>query len=210
MTAGPSIKGAVIKALVQDTRDGLADGRITRAAAEQQLTAEELQLLQDEILDTGWYPIDSYRRLSDLLDDQLGARDVRYIQKRGAAVAERLIRLGVYQQVSFLNRVGAAESMAVAYQNLKLTATLWNSFFNFGVWTTSQQPESRTFAMQVSQSEAMPEKGWDAVEGFIWRLTQEVDPEGVTLKRETTGPGSVQFVFHISARTIPPGRRPLP
>ena len=58
MAAAPSIKGAVIKALVQDTRDGLADGRITRPAAERKLAAEDFQLLEDEILDTGWYSID--------------------------------------------------------------------------------------------------------------------------------------------------------
>jgi hypothetical protein len=196
----PLVKGAAIKALIQDVRDCLEQGKITRSTAKQKLEPEDFQLLAEEILDTDWYSIHSYRRLSELLNACLGGGDPSYFKMRGAAVAERLIALGIYQQVSFMQRTGVAATLAIAYQNLKLTATLWNSFFNFGTWTTSHDPRTTIIAMTVSDSESMPPLGWDAIEGFIGRLIQEVDPAGVTMRVERRTRGTARFEFRIGPR----------
>jgi hypothetical protein len=199
------VKGAAIKALINDVRDCLEQGKIRRSAAEQQLEPEDFQLLADEVLDTQWYSIHSYGRLSELLAASLGRGDPSFFKKRGAAVAERLIGLGIYQQVSFMQRTGVAATLAIAYQNLKLTATLWNSFFNFGTWTTSHDPATTIIAMTVGESEPMPRLGWDAIEGFIGRLIQEVDPAGVTMRVERRTRGTVHFEFRIGPRPdLPP------
>jgi hypothetical protein len=191
------VKGAAIKGLIQDVRDCLEQGKITRSAAEQRLEPEDFKLLVEEVLDTEWYSIHSYGRLSALLGACLGAGDPSYFKMRGAALAQRLIGLGVYQQVSFMQRAGVVATLAIAYQNLKLTATLWNSFFNFGTWTTSHDPGTTLIAMTVSDSEPMPPPGWDAIEGFIGRLIQEV---GVTMQVERRTRGTVRFEFRIGPR----------
>jgi hypothetical protein len=206
MKASPAIKGTAIRSLVQSTREALADGSIRGEVAAGILVPEDVELLDADLVDTGWYSIRSYERLSVLLRQTLGQGDDRYLHKRGAAVAERLIGLGVYQQVSFLQRIGASETLAIAHQNLKLTATMWNSFFNFGTWSTALNVPARQFSMHVVDSEPMPMVGWDAVEGFIWRLTQEVDGTSVTMKREHLGPGAVQFIFHLTTPSIRPRR----
>jgi hypothetical protein len=200
----PAIKGGALKSLVLDARDGLQDGRISRVAANRALLPEDFQLLGEGIVDSEWYDVEVYRRLSMLVHEQLGGGDRSYFKKRGAAVAERLIGLGVYQQVEYLQRIEFAETLAVAHQNINLTATLWRSLFNFGGWTVSYGADRGTLSMLVADSMPMPALGWDAIEGFIQRLAQEYDAQNVTLIHKRRGDGTELFEFRFHGLSNPP------
>src|SRR5688572_1766603 len=95
----PSIKGSAFEAVVLDVGRLLQSGKIPREEAATRLEAEDLRLLEDKILPALWYPLASYRRMSELLWEFDGGRDPAYLMGRGARAAERLFDAGLYQQM---------------------------------------------------------------------------------------------------------------
>jgi len=196
VTVASCIKGIVIRTLVQDCVDLLASGEVPADETDQRLTAEDREMLAQPVLDADWYDLGSYRRLTELMRDFAGKGDPLYIKRRGAAVAERLVGQGVFQQVENVRRVGEAADVETALSNLKLTATLWNSFFNFGSWDVFSEGTGR-YGMKVKDSHDMPEVGWQAIHGFMERLAQEAAEQGATIAvaRRQSPEGEVIFVF---------------
>lgn len=191
----PSIKGAMLRVPLESIQENIRAGVITQDAVEKCFGAEERALVADGVRDSAWYPIRFYERVCLLLKDNVGRFDANYTRKRGAESAERLLKLGVYQQAKFLRRVSDSETLEIAFQNLKLTATLWGNFFNFGTWRTGLHPQTKSFSLEVGDSKAMPSVAWDAVEGFIERLAHEVDAHRIALTRQHLSRAQVRFVF---------------
>ena len=98
-----AIKGSAVITLIEDVAQCVEQGRVSPEALEVQLKPEDVALLGEKVSPVKWYPIDQYRRLTDLLFELAGeGRDFEtYLKARGAAAAERLIRSGLYQQLDY-------------------------------------------------------------------------------------------------------------
>ena len=105
--AAPSIKGSAFQSVVSDLVGLIEAGRISRETAEARLEADDLRLLDDKILPGVWYPIASYRRMTELLWEVEGNRAPAYLMARGARSAERLFEAGLYQQMQRGEAMGA-------------------------------------------------------------------------------------------------------
>jgi len=170
----PCIKGTAIADLVEDTRKLLNDGKISQREIEARLTAEDLALLEEPVVESRWYDIHSYRRLTELLRDVEGDGRDEYARGRGRARGEKLIEGGLYQQMEYLGRSRLKSSMDAkarfeAYgKDLRLLVTLSQSLLNFSTWKVVPDPDhGDRYRIELRDAEDFPDVlGW-ASEGLI-------------------------------------------
>jgi hypothetical protein len=184
MTA-PSIKGVALRSLVEDAKHQVEAG--TTSPGDLALLGEaERTMLDDGVLDSMWYPLTSYERLTKFVQRTLGRGDPNYVRNRGVALAERLIALGLYQQVDFVTRAGKAESMDQAVSTLRLVASMWGGFFNVGQWTVHRDDATGKYGLVVRDAAALPDLVCEALLGVIGRLAQETGASSdVRMERPT-------------------------
>jgi hypothetical protein len=170
----PCIKGTAIVDLVEDTRKLFSDGKISQREIEARLTAEDLALLEEPVLESRWYGIDCYRRLTELLRDVEGEGRDEYVRERGRARGQKLIEAGLYQQMEYLGRSRVKRAMDEkarfeAYgRDLRLLVTLSQSLINFSTWTVVPDPNhGDRYRIEVRDAPDFPDVlGW-ASEGLI-------------------------------------------
>jgi len=75
MATAPSIKGSAFSSVIDDVRRLRDEGRLGSDELEARLEAADLALIDEKIQTALWYPIESYRRLSELLLDVEGGGD---------------------------------------------------------------------------------------------------------------------------------------
>jgi len=95
-----AIKGTALESVIDDVNRLIDEGRFSRDDLEIWLLAPDLELLDRKINSAGWYPVDSYGRLSDLLMEHEGQGQSEYLVERGRRAAERLKASGIYSQLS--------------------------------------------------------------------------------------------------------------
>jgi hypothetical protein len=189
-----SIKGAVLTHLVEDVNRLRELGRISDEDLEARLEAEDLELLGKELLPVKWYPIDCYRRLTEVLLDIEGFGSKDFLHRRGQAVAERLIKSGIYQQMDQLkSRANEAASIEEYTRRAKLTASIYGAVFNFTSWKVMPDPAyPERVQIEVTEAEDYPEVLRYSTEGFLCRTTQERG-SGVAWFSERPEPGRILF-----------------
>src|SRR5687768_11501021 len=99
MSTRPSIKGSALSSVVEDVRALRDTGRLSAERLESSLAPEHLALLDDKVQAALWYPIDAYRRLTELLLEVSGRGDPQYVVDRGQRAAQRLWESGLYVQL---------------------------------------------------------------------------------------------------------------
>ncbi len=171
--ASPSIKGTSISSLIEDLAKFVAEGRVEPALVDERLTVEDRDLLDRPVNAAGWYDIQSYRRMAELLCEIEGRRE-DLLRERGAAAAVRLAAAGIYQQIDSVTRIGEAgkldsEARFVAYgRSLKLIATLSGSILNFSRWVVAPDPDPPDrYRVEVHEARDFPEVLAHTTEGFI-------------------------------------------
>ena len=174
MARKPCIKGTAIADLVEDTRKLLNDGKISQREIEARLTAEDLALLEEPVVESRWYDIHSYRRLTELLRDVEGEGRDEYARGRGRARGQKLIEGGLYQQMEYLGRSRVDSSMDAkarfeAYgKDLRLLVTLSQSLLSFSTWKVVPDPDhGDRYQIELRDAADFPDVlGW-ASEGLI-------------------------------------------
>jgi hypothetical protein len=96
MSGGGAVKGTAISSVVEDVNRLLAEGRITRDDVEAQLEREDLEILEEKVFPSNWYPLGTYGRLSRVLLHAEGKGSLEYLVERGRRSAERLRQAGLY------------------------------------------------------------------------------------------------------------------
>ena len=180
MTAIPSIKGSVFLGHLETLMKLIASGDISRSELARRLQPEDLGLLEAQIHTSGWYDIRSYARVMELMRDVIGNGSNDYLIQRGAASAERLIQMGIYQQLEYLKRMRLGElddprERFLSFgRDLRLLVTITGSLLNFGRPEVKEDPaHADRYVIQVSEASAYPDAlGW-ATQGFNNRMAEE-------------------------------------
>jgi hypothetical protein len=173
----PSIKGSLFKGGITDLRRLLDEGRVSEDEIGARLGAGSLAYLEGEILDLGWYPLDCYARLLQLLGDVEGAGDGKYFIERGRASARRLMDAGLYAQLDFLKRWKESlreddrdEPMLIARyaSSLKLVLSLSSHIYNVGRWSVEKDRSNPgRLWITVREASAYAEPLHLVIEGFL-------------------------------------------
>ena len=176
--ARPSIKGSSISSLIDDVAKLCSSGRLSKAQRDEYLTAEDCALLGEPVNPAGWYDIESYRRMAELLCEvEGGGREM--LRERGAAAARRLAESGIYQQIESVSRLrevrnlSASERFTAYGRGLKLITTLSRSILNFSDWKVLPSPvHPDRHQIEVHDAQQIPEVLAYTIEGFINGLSE--------------------------------------
>lgn len=196
---GPAIKGAAFQAVVTDVQALLEAGRVTREVLEARLEAEDVRVLEEKVIPSSWYPIETYRRLTELLLAVEGGGRPQYVVERGARAAERLFRAGLYHQLRFgderallLKRGGDTWTQ----HDGALMATLAGAIFNFSRWRFEViDVKRRAYRVVASEASALPEVARLAAQGFIQYISTRLTGAPARVTSGRTGAGEVVFTI---------------
>ena len=197
--AVPSIKGTAFQAVVADLARLVQAGRVAREVVETRLEADDLRLLGDKILPGLWYPLASYRRMTELLWQVEGRRDPAYLLARGARAAERLFEAGLYQQMMRGEQIGAqhrerGEGWSEFDGNLM--TSLAGAIFNVSRWRYRRHPEDPNVnRIEVSEAADLPEVSRLAAQGFIEYTAARLTGADVRVTSERPAPDRIVFTL---------------
>lgn len=204
--AVPSIKGSAFQSVVEDVVRLVETGALPRPALEAALAAQDLRLLEEKILAGLWYPLDSYRRLTELLMRAEGGDGREYVVARGARAAERLFAAGLYQQLSRGEELGAEKRAAQeswTAHEANLMTTLAGAIFNVSRWRFATDEASGRSRIEVSEATALPEVSRWAAEGFIAYSASRLAGVTIHVKSHRPTPDRVVFSLEPEAETDP-------
>ena len=202
--AVPSIKGSAFETVVIDLTRLIQVGKIAREAVEARLESEDLQLLDDKVLPGLWYPLASYRRMSELLWEVEGNRDPAYLMARGARSAERLFEAGLYQQMQRGEELGAAKrERGEAWSEFdgNLMTSLASTIFNVSRWRYRRHPEDvNVNRIEVTGARDLPEVSRWAAQGFIEYMASRMTGVTVLVTSERPAPDRIVYTLRNTSR----------
>lgn len=186
MANKPCVKGSAIVSLVEDTRKLIANGGISQREVEARLGNEDLELIGEPVVESRWYGIDFYRRLTELLRDIEGEGRDEYVRERGRARGRKLIESGLYQQLEYLGRSQLKKAMDPkarfeAYgRDLKLLVTLSQSLLNFATWKVAPDPDhDDRYRIEVRDAADFPDLLCLSSQGLIDAMSDEHGMSGL-------------------------------
>ena len=195
----PSIKGSAIAAVIEDVQKLRDSGRLGEEQLEARLEAVDLALLDKRVQAALWYPIESYRRLTELLLDVEGRGHPSYVVDRGARAAERLWEAGLYIQLQHGEERAErarAEGGVLSERDSRLITSLSGAIFNFSRWT--YRTESGEGLISVTDAAELPEISVHAARGFLEYVISRLRRQDTPVRAERTAPDRVEFRFALS------------
>ena len=180
MSSGAAIKGSVFASVVEDVRKLLAGGALKRQELTRWLRAVDLGLLETPISVSGWYDIQSYARMSELLRDVAGGGSNEYLRQRGRETARRLLEGGLYAQLEFLHRtevsraIGAQARFEAFGRDLRKLSTLSASILSFSRWTPKpDEKRPGRYVIEVTEARDFPEVLCWRSDGFVNEMASQ-------------------------------------
>jgi len=195
----PSIKGSTFQGVIDDLHLAIEQGDISMADAEARLESADRPFHETEMKanPASWYPIESYRRIVELLLEVVGHGDPAYLLARGAKSAVRLRDSGVYHQVEYVGRINEARrntqnTLVELQRQLRLIVTLARSIYNFGNWDVEVDDE--ILRVVVTDARALPDVSIPTIVGFMNKMGEFSDsPTPVHWTEKRVSPSRVEF-----------------
>jgi hypothetical protein len=182
MPSVPSIKGSVFGRAAEDVLKLLSAGTIARRELGRWLGPGDVAILEKPVLSSGWYDVEAYGRLLELLKDVEGGGKNEYLRDRGARSAELLRKAGQYQQMEYLDRTQAAQqtdprARVLAFgRDLRLITTVFGSLLSFGRSQVREDPaQADRFLMEYLDVAPYPEGLCWTTDGFVNRIAKPRD-----------------------------------
>ncbi len=198
MTLEPSIKGSALSSVVADVVALRDSGRLGAEELEARLEAADLALLEAKIQPALWYPIECYRRLTELLLEVEGRGNPRYIAERGARAAERLWEGGLYVQLQHGEEKAAKARRAggaLTERDARMITTLSGAIFNFTRW--SYRSEASSSLIEVREAADWPEVSVWAARGFLEYVVSRLRRVETPVEAKRVAPDRVEFRFRV-------------
>ena len=200
----PSIKGTAFQSVTLDLNRLVQSGRLDRDALEARLEASDLALLNEKVLPATWYPLESYRRMTELLWEIEGNKDPAYLTARGQRAAERLFEAGLYQQMQRGEAIGAEKrERGEAWSEFdgNLMTSLAGAIFNVSRWRYRRHPEDPYVnRIEVTGAKDLPEVSRFAAQGFIEYMSSRMTGMVVSVTSERPTPDRIVFTMRYMNR----------
>ncbi len=192
------IKGSAFQAVVDDLQRLRETGALSESEIQSALAAPDLALLDAGVLTGSWYPVDSYRKMLELLTLKEGRfeRDV-YLRRRGTAASERILNMGLYTHLQDAIRAVERQPTKWVEQVGRIMITLSNAMFNFSSWKfvapSARKESGLLFTLNVSAAEELPEVTRIVLEGFIESLFKPFTQEKIEVRSRRPAPGTILY-----------------
>jgi len=172
----PCLKGVTMQAATRRLLAHREGGRLTDDKLEGRLEPEDIEILEQEIAPTLWYPIESYDRIVALLREVEGGASDDWWVEYGKESASEILAFGPVQALlkgarSFGPRAGIV---------LIRLSTL---YFNFSKWKF-QGESLESFQVEVKECEPMSEPCRLIILGFLRHLAKEFVGHSVPIGSE--------------------------
>jgi hypothetical protein len=187
----PSIKGTAFLSAHTDVNALLARGAIARDALEVALEAADLQLLEEKVQPSHWYPIACYRRLLQVLCDKEANGDVQaYLIARGEKAGERIAATGIYQQLD-------ASPERLGMRTGRIVITVAGLIYNFTSWRFERAGGAiGNFSIRVDEAADFPEAARFTTQGFIQYVSTRI--VGHPMRAISERPQPSRIDFHVT------------
>jgi hypothetical protein len=192
----PSIKGSALSSVVEDVNRLRAEGAIADETLEKALAPEDVAILAQEVQTALWYPIESYRRLTELLLGTEGRGDPAYVIQRGERAGERLFDAGIYVQLQHGEEKARASrrgGSAFHERDGRLMVSLSGAMFNFTAW--EYRLDGDAAIIEVKDAADFPEVSRWAVQGFLQYTVSRLREMPVVVESERPAPDRVVYRF---------------
>ena len=196
----PSIKGSAMSSLVEDVQRLVDEGRIAEELLAAGLAPEDFQILDEKVQAALWYPIESYRRLTELLLEIEGQGDPSYVIHRGELAGRRLFDSGIYVQLQHGEEKALAARRgegSFRERDGRLMVSLSGAMFNFASW--SYRVEGHESVIEITDAADFPEVSRWAVQGFLQYTTSRLRGVPVVVESERPAPDRVVYRFDRGA-----------
>ena len=183
------VKGTAVASVVEDLKRLLEGGRIRRDEMEVRLEPADLELIEQKILPSSWYPLGSQGRLTQLLLEVEGRGSIEYLLERGRRAAERMREGGLYAQLAvdqerWGERVGA---MMIPLGPAIYRDTVWS------IELSGRGPAMR-FEITVEVQEEFPEVCRHQTQGFIEHAASYASGARIRMSSTRVSPTRIQFI----------------
>lgn len=182
------VKGTAVASVVEDLKRQIEAGRVRREELEVRLQAEDLELLEQKILPSSWYPLGSQGRLTQLLLEIEGKGSIEYLLERGRRAAERMREGGLYAQLTvdqerWGERIGA------------MMIPLGPAIYRDTVWSIelSGRGAAMRFEITVEVQEDFPEVCRHQTQGFIEHASSYASGRPVRMSSSRLSPTRILF-----------------
>lgn len=183
------VKGTAVASVVEDLKRLIEAGRVRRDELEVRLQAADLELLEQKILPSSWYPLGSQGRLTQILLEVEGKGSLEYLLERGRRAAERMREGGLYAQLSvdqerWGERIGA------------MMIPLGPAIYRDTVWSIelSGTGAAMRFEITVEVQEDFPEVCRHQTQGFIEHASSYASGRPVRMSSSRVSPTRIVFV----------------
>jgi hypothetical protein len=190
--SNPCIKGSVFSRVVEDVDRLIREGRLSREEIDSKLGEEVAAVLGEKIQPAMWYPVESYRVLSELLVEVEGGGRLEYMFERGERTAEYLLEAGLYQQLRFATENAESDTRLQIQSGGRLIVTIAPAMFNFTKWSFRVDPAaSKRFTIQVDEARELPEVLRYASAGFCHAVAECACKTKLSIHHERVRPDRI-------------------
>ena len=198
----PSAKGTIVMGVVASLRKQRKLGQLAQGQLAARLSAPALELFEQKIEPTRWYPMPAFAELVALEWEVVAKRNPDYARKSGALSADRQFESGRYQQLDFAQRTGKAESSRALLLQARLITTITAAFYSFLDIRVAIDP-ARPDRLEIVYANAalFPEPLRYATEGFMNQINQR---QGSPRRWESarTAPDRIVFSLPLPERLV--------
>jgi len=127
----PSVKGSLFVTGVVAVRRYRDSGRLSEDQIAVRLSPVALEMLDQKIDISRWYPIDAFCEMVDIDWEIAAERDPAYMRGMGEAAAKRFFERGIYQQLDYAKRSERVENQRSLTRQAKLIVTVTTALYNF-------------------------------------------------------------------------------
>jgi hypothetical protein len=171
----PSIKGIILLRSWSQLHSLLDEGRVSREDLELRLEPRDLQIFDEKVEPSLWYPLDTLTRISNVVCDLTGREGPEEWIQRGHVVIE-----GVLENPNFAKFFEAARKKGVqAGPTLVGMAAL---LLNFGEMRF--QGDFTRFAVTLTSARSVPDLIRYSIQGAIQSLAERIVDEPIEVTSE--------------------------
>jgi hypothetical protein len=127
----PSVKGSLFVTGVVPVRRYRDSGRLSEDQITARLGPVALEMLDQKIDISRWYPIGAYCEMLDIDWEIAADRNPIYMWHMGEDTARRFFERGIYQQLDYAKRAQRPDSQRSLVRQSRLIVTVTNSLYNF-------------------------------------------------------------------------------
>ena len=160
-------------------------GKLTDEVLEAKLEPEDLDMLEQRISPTLWYPIDAYDRVMDVLRETEGGMGDDWWVQYGAASAAEILDFRPIQALLRAARGFGPRAGTVLVRMSPL-------YFNFSKWRFDGE-SLEDFEVEVTEAEPMSEPCRLIVLGFLRHLAQEFLGHEILLESDRPAHGRIIY-----------------